>query len=379
MKAFSYFLIPVLLVSALVPSAYAAGATDTAPHVSAKSAILIEASSGNAICEYNADVRLPMASTTKIMTALLAIENRKMTDTVCVSPKAVGIEGSSVYLSANERLTVSDLVYALMLESANDAAAAIAIEISGSTESFAELMNARARELGCEDTHFDTPHGLDGDTHYTTARDLARITAAALKNDTFRKVVSTERHTIPMEGGGVRLLINHNRLLRETDHVIGVKTGFTKKSGRCLVTAAERDGVTVIAVTLSDPDDWRDHRALLSHGLDAYECHHLAGEGTLKIPVPVVGGNESFVIASNESSVTLCLPRSEGEIRREIRLDRFYFAPVERGAVLGSACWYSEKGELIGEVPLIAEAGVSQKEPQGFLYKLRDFFGIGAS
>lgn len=377
MKAFLYILIMLLLFSVMSTGAFAA--TEAAvPDVSAKSAILIELESGDVICEYNADTRLPMASTTKIMTALLAIENRKMTDTVCVSPDAVGVEGSSVYLTKNEKLTMSDLVYALMLESANDAAAAIAIEISGSVAEFAELMNSRAREIGCENTHFDNPHGLDGDTHYTTARDLAKIAAVALSNDTFREVVSTERHTIPLEGGGVRLLINHNRLLREIDSVIGVKTGFTKKSGRCLVTAAEKDGVTVVAVTLSDPDDWRDHRALLSHGLDAYECHRLAGDETVAVPVPVVGGDESFVIAVNEAPVTLCLPKSDGKITSVISLDKFYFAPVEAGSQLGSICWYDEDGDVIAEMPLIAQNSVARTEPKSFLDKAADFLGVGS-
>ncbi len=378
MRAFLFVLVSLLLFSAMSTGAFAATEAAAIPDVSAKSAILIELESGDVIYEYNADSPLPMASTTKIMTALLAIENRKMTDTVCVSPDAVGVEGSSVYLTKNEKLTMSDLVYALMLESANDAAAAIAIEISGSVAEFAELMNARAQKIGCDNTHFDNPHGLDGDTHYTTARDLAKIAAEALSNDIFREVVSTERHTIPLEGGGVRLLINHNRLLREIDSVIGVKTGFTKKSGRCLVTAAEKDGVTVVAVTLSDPDDWRDHRALLSHGLDAYECHRLAGDETVTVPVPVVGGEESFVIAVNESPVTLCLPKSDGKITSVIALDKFYFAPVEAGSRLGHVRWYNEDGDVIAEVSLIAQNGVARTEPKSFLDKAADFFGVSS-
>ena len=370
MKALSYILAVITVFSCFAVTSYAA----ESPSVAARGAILIECSTGDVICEHNADERLPMASTTKIMTAIIAIEERSLSDEVSVSPLAVGVEGSSVYLSANEKLTMDDLVYALMLESANDAAAAIAIEVAGSVEAFAELMNERARAIGCENTHFTNPHGLDNEEHYTTARDLARITAYALGNETFKEIVSTQRHTIPLDGGGVRLLINHNRLLRENEYVIGVKTGFTKRSGRCLVTAAERDGVTVVAVTLSDPDDWRDHTALLSFGLDAYESYRLAGDGTLTVPVPVVGGTENFVVAVNEHPVAICLPAETGELSPVISLDRFYFAPVTKGAALGQVDWYDDDGNLVATVPLIAQEGVFQIENETLWDKIRDIF-----
>lgn len=339
---------------------------------SASAAILIEAESGDVICEHNADLRMPMASTTKIMTALIALENRALDATVTVSPSAVGVEGSSVYLSANEKLTMSDLLYALMLESANDAAAAIAIEIGGSIEGFATLMNARAEALGCSNTHFANPHGFDNDEHYTTARDLAMITRAALENESFRAIVSTERHTIPLEGGGVRLLINHNRLLRENDEVIGVKTGFTKKSGRCLVTAAERDGVTVIAVTLSDPDDWRDHTAMLNYGLDSYKHLTLASEDAFTVSVPVSGGKLDFVTAVNASPVSLTVPNESANLTLVTSLDHFYFAPIEKGAVIGKAEWFYPNGELAASVPLIAMNGVEKRESPTFFDKIKN-------
>ncbi len=342
--------------------------------VSAEASILIEASTGEVISEHNADERLPMASTTKIMTALVALEMRGLDSPVTVSPLAVGVEGSSVYLTANEKLTMGDLVYALMLESANDAAAAIAIEVGGSIEGFAELMNKRAREIGCVNTHFTNPHGLDNAEHYTTARELALITRAALENDTFKEIVSTERHTIPLEGGGVRLLINHNRLLRENDEVIGVKTGFTKRSGRCLVTAAEREGVTVIAVTLSDPDDWRDHSALLSYGLDSYKCLNLASENAFTVAVPVVGGDASFITAVNEHPVSLTLPCDTPELTLVTSLDRFYFAPVTEGAVLGKAEWFYPDGELAASVALVAQTGVDRPDEKTTLQKFKDIF-----
>jgi D-alanyl-D-alanine carboxypeptidase len=186
---------------------------------------------------------------------------------VTVPPEAAGVEGSSVYLKAGEKIKLEDLLYALMLSSANDAAAAIAISVSGSIDAFAELMNAKARELGLENTHFENPHGLDVEEHYTTAYELAKIAAYALENEMFAKIVSTVKHIVPAsEGGYARALVNHNRLLREYDDIIGVKTGFTKKCGRTLVSAARRGGVTLVCVTLCDGDDWRDHRAILDYG-----------------------------------------------------------------------------------------------------------------
>ena len=341
---------------------------------SAHSAILIEAGGGDVIYESNADERLPMASTTKIMTALCAIESRSLTDKVKVSPAAVGVEGSSVYLTAGEELTMEDLLYALMLQSANDAAAAIAIEVSGSIEAFAELMNARARSLGLENTHFANPHGLDNEDHYTSAHDLAAITAAALKNETFRTIVSTYKHTIPNSDGGVRVLVNHNRLLRTEDNVIGVKTGFTKRSGRCLVTAAERNGVTVIAVTLSDPDDWRDHAAMLEYGLESYVCCELADPGSLAFPVSVVGGEAAFVTASNRDALSVCMNAGAAEPRRVVNLDRFIFAPVSAGDKLGYVEWFDEDGKSLGTVDLYAAETIPAHRTPGMWERITDFF-----
>lgn len=225
----------VLLISVLL-SVAATGAPPSGISVSASSAVLMDASSGNVLYEKDAHTERPMASTTKIMTALIAIEEYDLKKTVTVSKEAVGVEGSSVYLYENEKLTMEELVFALMLESANDAATAIAIEIAGSVEEFAELMNEKAEELGLENTSFENPHGLDGESHYTTAYDLAKLTAYAMKNEAFRAVVSTYKTVIPMNNGeGSRLLINHNRLLKSYEGTIGVKTGYTKKSGDVLL------------------------------------------------------------------------------------------------------------------------------------------------
>ncbi len=330
------------------------------PNVSAMSAILVEADSGAVIGEKNADLRMSPASTTKIMTALVAIEHGNVERTVTIDKWAVGIEGSSVYLYAGEKLTLLDLLYAMLLESANDAAAAIAIEVGGSIEKFAELMNAKARELGLQDTHFENPHGLDSPEHYTTARELAIITRAAMQNETFREIVSTYKKTIPLnETEGVRLLINHNKLLRSYEGCIGVKTGYTKKSGRCLVSAAERDGVKLICVTLRAPDDWRDHATIFDYGFSMYERKTLIQPEEWQSVQPVVGGRESYTVLTNKEGLSVTLPKSTGEIKQRVELFPFEYAPVKQGEAVGRLVFYNDAGE-IGEVVLVAQYGVER-------------------
>lgn len=324
------------------------------PQISAISAILIESGSGKVIAEKNADRCMPMASTTKIMTALTAIEECDIKSVISVSPDAVGIEGSSVYLYAGEQLTIEDLLYAMLLESANDAAAAIAIAIGGSIDGFAEMMNAKAQTLGLKHTHFDNPHGLDSPTHYTTARELALISAAAMKNQTFKRIVSTYKITIPLnQTEGVRLLINHNKMLKNYHGAIGIKTGYTKKSGRCLVSSAERDGVELIAVTLGAPNDWQDHTRMLDLGFSLYEAKTLCEANEFQRVQSVIGGEKNSVILTNSNSCTIVLPRSEAEIKCRVELDRFTYAPIKKGEVVGHLI-YTLDGEIIARVPISA-------------------------
>ncbi len=342
-----------------------------APSVSAKGAILIEAESGEIIFAKNAQAKMPMASTTKIMTALVAIENCDITKTVSVSPKAVGVEGSSVYLYPEERLTLEDLLYAMMLESANDAAAAIAIEVGGSIENFAEMMNKKAQSMGLSNTHFENPHGLDGDGHYTTAHELALIAREALSNETFKKIASTYKKTIPLnETEGVRLLINHNKLLKSYEGAIGVKTGFTKKSGRCLVSAAEKDGLTFIAVTLSAPDDWRDHTEMLDYGYSLYEARTLCDIGSFSYIMPTSGGDSDHVLLQSAQRVTSILPRGRGEIKCVVELPRFLLAPVTDGELVGRLVFWLD-GQIIAESDIIAKGNVnSYPEGKGLFERL---------
>ena len=256
-------IICALLFSALIlPVSAKITAPVVPPSLSAQSAVLIEARDGEILCEKNAHTKMAMASTTKIMTALVAAESGKLQRVVSVNAAAVGVEGSSIYLYAGEKMTLCDLIAAMLLESANDAAAAIAIEVGGSIDGFCDMMNKKAKELGLKSTNFKNPHGLYDEEHYTTAYELALIAREALKNEVIRKTVATKKLIIEPVEGSARALYNHNKLLSMYEGAIGVKTGFTKKSGRCLVGSAVRDGLELISVTLNAPDDWNDHKKL---------------------------------------------------------------------------------------------------------------------
>ena len=354
----------LLIVPFTLSTTYAepdpSGSVISMPSVSAQSAVLIEAESGARVYDKQADHPLPMASTTKIMTALVALDHAAPDLCMTVPAAAVGTEGSSVYLVEGEKLTLEQLLYALLLESANDAAVTIAYGIAGSVEAFSELMNEKAKDLGLKQTRFSNPHGLDDEEHYTTAYELALITKCALENDLFRTIVSTRKTTIPHAGiDGVRLLVNHNKMLRLYDGCIGIKTGFTKKSGRCLVSAAERDGVELIAVTLHAPNDWDDHQKLLDYGFSKYKSVTLCTEGQLQISLPIVGGTDSYVMLSNKDSVQCILPRGCEDIECTVRTQHFEYATVNEGDPLGKVVFLCDANgdgikEEIGEAELTA-------------------------
>lgn len=338
--------------------------------VSAKSAILIEAGSGEVIFSKNPDERLPMASTTKIMTALVALENCDPYKIVTVHADATGIEGSSIYLYAGEELTMLDLLYGMLLESANDAAAAIAIEVGGDIEGFARLMNEKAEKLGLKNTHFDNPHGLDGSSHYTTARELAIIAREAYSNPTLKEIFSTQKKTIPLNSGeGERLLINHNKLLKRYEGATGIKTGFTKKSGRCLVSAAERDSLAFIAVTLNSPDDWSDHAKMLDLGFERYESRLLCKAYEPCYTLPSVGAVEDHVILAPADEIRGVLPRDAGEIRCVFELPRFLFAPLQPGQTVGHLVFYLD-GKEIAKTELVALDGLTERREKGILHRI---------
>lgn len=345
----------------------------SAPTTSARASILMD-EYGQVLCSNDPDASLPMASTTKIMTALVALESCDPEQIVEIPAAAVGVEGSSAYLMAGEKMSMLTLLYALMLQSANDAASAIAIAIDGSIEAFAERMNRKAAELGLNATHFTNPHGLDDDAHYTSARDLATLTLAALKNEVFARIVSTVRYDAPIVGSeNSRLFVNHNRLLKEYDGCIGGKTGYTKRTGRCLVSAARRNGITLVAVTLNDPDDWRDHKALLDYGFSRIQSTTLVEAQALTVEIPVVGGQSDRLVCSNRDAISIMLP-SDSQPTLVLEHPRFVYGGIAEGDRIGCAAWYLA-GQRIAEVPLYACADCPPTQyKKSLLQRIADLF-----
>ena len=339
---------------------------------SAGSAVLLDASGQTVrtLWEQNADKRRGPASTTKIMTALIAAERMPLSAKITVTKEAVGVEGSSVYLTEGEVFTLEELLCCTLLESANDAAVAVAIAVGGSIENFAALMNAKCEELGLVDTHFTNPHGLDDDEHYTTARELGIIAAAALENEALRKIFSTYKMTVAAPDGGVRMLINHNRLLRSIDGCIGVKTGYTKSNGRCLVSAAERDGLRLIAVTLDDGNDWHDHTMMLEAGFEAYERVELCEYTNITLPeIDVTDGEQSRVRTAVTDSVFVTLPKSGAKIECKIDSVSSLPAPLSRGQGVGEVI-FTCGGKEIARVSLVTAYAAAKKKEKGFWDRL---------
>jgi len=312
----------------------------------------------------NPDTQSLIASTTKIMTALVVCQQCNVLDRVRIPKEAVGIEGSSMYLKEGEVLTVQELLYGLMLQSGNDAAVALAIYCGGTVEGFAELMNDKARALGLDNTHFVNPNGLDAPGHYSTARDLAVLAAYAMDDPVFQQTVSTKSVRI-----GERYLTNHNKLLWQVEGAEGVKTGFTKAAGRILVSSASRNDRRLICVTINAPDDWRDHAALYERGFSDYQIRTLVQPGQILGSVRVVGGQGEEVSLIAEEGFDYAV--AEGE-RPEILVSHpeFVYAPVVEGAGAGFAYVLLE-GKTVGRIPVEYGGTIERKpEEKGLLERL---------
>ena len=314
--------------------------------VSAKSYIVMDAQTGRVLQEHRADERSLIASTTKIMTALVICEQCNVLDRVRIPKEAVGIEGSSMYLQQGEILTVQDLLYGLMLHSGNDAAVALAIYCGGTVEGFAELMNDKARVLGLSGTHFMNPNGLDHPQHYSTARDLAVLSAYAMENPVFARTVSTKSVTI-----GSRSLKNHNKLLWLFEGADGVKTGFTRAAGRILVSSATREGRRLIAVTINDRNDWQDHMQMLEAGFGNFKVRQLVSAGEQIGTMPVLGGAEKEVPLLADQDFFYAMADGE-EIELVLPSPGFVYAPITQGAEAGFA-YLCIDGNAIGKIPLV--------------------------
>lgn len=303
----------------------------------ARGMCVMEASTGRVLYEKDKNEIMPMASTTKIMTAITAIENCEDLDKKFeISPKAIGVSGTSIYLRQGEVMSTRDLLLGLMLVSGNDASVAIGEHVSGSTKAFVEQMNKTARKIGAYDTHFDNTHGLDSKTHYTSAYDLALITSYALKNPTFREIVSTKNAKIVTESGKTRYLRNKNKLLFSLDGCCGVKTGFTNDAGRCLVSACERNGMTVVCVVLNCRPMFEESSALLEKAFKEYSLVDLTTLTDFSSKVKVCEGREEYVNIERRGSYFYPLKSGEEKlVKFEVNCPESLLAPIEKGQEIG--------------------------------------------
>lgn len=341
------------------------------PTITARNAIIIEAETGMALYEKNSEKRVAMASTTKIMTIMIVLEQANLDDIVVVSKKAATISGSTMHLAEGEKISVKALLYGLMLNSGNDAAIALAEHVSGSVEDFCVLMNNKAFQIGARDTSFTSPHGLDNPQHYTTAKDLALITMKALENPVIRQIVSTKS----IEIGG-HTLSNTNDLLFSVDDVNGVKTGFTNEAGRCMVISAQRDGFKIIAVVLGcDTRNARtsDAKKLVKYALENFTLYEIFSAGTILGRISIKQGQIDSINLVNNEAVRLSLTRNElNNIRYEYDVPQSVPAPVIKGTAIGKLHIYTSD-KLICTIDLVADMDSCKKE---FIDYMRDLFSL---
>lgn len=367
MKKMTAALAMLAALTLACPPAYAVG-------TNASCAILMDAESGRVLYEQNSHQPRLIASITKLMTALVAVEQAEDLDgVVTVKGEWLGSEGSSIYLKAGEEITLRGLLYGLLLQSGNDAAMVIACHTAGSAEEFVALMNRRAAELGMKDSSFANPSGLNDDNHYSTAYDMALAAQACLKNETVAEICATRSITI-----GTRTFVNHNKLLYRCEGCVGMKTGFTEKAGRTLVSAATREGQTLICVTLNDGDDWNDHMKLLDYGFKTYPRQVLCGPGAVLGSVTVESSLIPVAAAVTAEEVGYPLKDAEA-LTMDVELVDFVQAPFEEGWPLGEAVW-KKNGEIVARVPLVAQngAGLDVREPLTLWQRLGVLLGGAA-
>lgn len=345
-------------------------------YTSAVGSCVIEGSTGRVLFEKNKDKKLAMASTTKIMTAITAIENcEDLDEKFEISPKAVGIEGTSLYLRKGDIYSTRDLLYALMLISGNDASVAIAEHVAGTTSEFVTLMNEKAKEIGATNSHFANTHGLDEDGHYTTAYDLAKITAYALNNDTFREIVSTQSTKIVNSKEGQeepRYLRNKNKLLFKLDGCIGVKTGFTNDAGRCLVSAIERNGMRLICVVLNCGPMFEESATLLNSCASFYSLVDVTSLYDYERKVKVLDGRKKeSLIGTRESFVYPLSEYEKNNLKFEYNLPEALQAPLKKGEEVGEIKVFLHNNLLFSEKVYTIE----EIKPKTILQRLKEFAG----
>lgn len=349
------------------------------PQTSGRSVILMDLESGRVLYEQNSRQELPPASVTKIMTALLVIENGNLEKEVTISEHAADTPESTVYLEPGEKLTRKDLLYACMLPSANDACVALAESVAGSEESFIQLMNARAQQLGMGNTHYCNPHGLDAEQHYTTAYDLAILSRYSLQNSIFAELVNTQKQIIPWEGRDEdRILLNQNRLLYRYEGACGVKTGFTRQAGNCVVGAAKRGKMGLIAISLNSPAVYEDLMNMLDYGFNNYRLIELAEVDELSSEIKVLGGVTETVKAVPEKNLQVAATDDEAsQLTYKVQVVSEVSAPVKQGDILG-VCKIYKQDEQVGVLNLLADKPVYSKQSmaQSLGVSLDQYYGV---
>ena len=336
--------------------------------VAAKGAVLIDADSGRVLFGQNENAMLPMASTTKVMTALLALEHSALDETVTAGKNASGVPGTSLYLSEGETLSMEHMLYGLMLRSGNDAAVAIAEHVAGSVSAFAEMMNARAAELGA-DAHYVNPHGLDADGHKISALGLARVMREAMKNETFRQITATQRKVIPWVGNEYsRVLENKNKLLKTYEGATGGKTGYTGKAGRCLVFSAQREGLSLIGAVLNCPTWFDTATVMLDYGFDNFRSEAALAAGQDVKTLPVRGGMDEKVAVVAEDDLSAAVPVG-GRVETVFELPGSLDAPVRAGEPVGAAELRSG-GQTLSRCRLVAAGNVERRDLRASILRL---------
>ena len=317
-------------------------------NVSAQKAVVIDKSTSTVLYQKSSNVKCSMASTTKIMTCLIACEKLKQNDIVTITNKMLEkTEGSHIYLKVGDKITVSDLIKGALLASGNDAANSLAVYTSGSISEFVKLMNFYAIKFGLKNTHFETPSGLDSKNHYSTAYDMAVLTSHALDNETFASVCKLQKADITINGK-IQTIYNHNKLLYQTENCIGVKTGFTEKSGRCLVSAYDYKGSTIIIVTLNDYDDWNDHKKLFDYAKNQYKTL----SKTQNISIDCVGTNRKKVVCTAQFDVSYL-----DNLTFKYYYYPILYAPILQNTKVGKTEIYSNN-KLIRTVDIIVPESV---------------------
>lgn len=372
-KLFFTFAILILFLTSLV-SSYAV----EVPDISAKSAVVICADTGEVVFEKDAYQKMPMASTTKIMTSVLALEFGADEHFLTVTDEMVSVEGSSIGLLPDDKISLKTLVKGMLLESGNDAANSVAHIIGGSTPEFVAIMNSKAKEIGMNSTSFETPSGLDGENHYSTAFDMALLGAYAIKNPEFKQICSSKEQVVVYGNDPCRrVFTNNNKLLDTYDGIFGIKTGFTKKSGRCLVSAVERDNKTLIAVTLNAPDDWNDHKKMYDYSFENVHVIDLSCD-LQDLSVKIIGGTEDVVSLYPSSNPIITSINEDFDYESKIFIKQFEYAPVKKGDILGFIEFYDENGKLIATTDICANKSVDIKihksEKDSLLKKFIDLF-----